>query len=109
MEALSTHAGVTTVHQEDNTICISGVEAKIVTNIVKHAGIPVCFQQENFDNGFFVPKYDNSSVIPEDMCTKPCSGLIIIWSNKWMTGLRLYLTSNIEHYQLMILHEFVFN
>ena len=36
MEALALHTGAPTVHWEDNTSCISVVEAKIVTPIVKH-------------------------------------------------------------------------
>ena len=46
---------------------------------------------------------------PENMCTKPCSGLNISCGTKWMTGLRFYPTSDIEHYQLMRLHQFVVN
>ena len=45
--------------------------------------------------------------MPADMCTKPYSGPIISWINKWMTGFRLYPTSDTEHYQLMKLHEFI--
>ena len=86
MEALALHTGAPIVHWEDNTICISIVEAKIVTPRVKHIGIPVCFLQEQFDNGLFLPKYEKSSVIQEDMCTKPWSGPIIRRSTKWMTG-----------------------
>ena len=47
--------------------------------------------------------------MPEDMCTKICSGPIISQSNKWMNGFILYPTSDIEHYQLMGLNEFVVN
>ena len=43
----------------------------------------------------------------EDMCTKPCTSPIIIRSTKWMTGLILHTTSDVEQYQLMRLHEFV--
>ena len=43
MEALALHTGETTVHWEDNTSCISVVEAKRVTPRVKHIDIPVCF------------------------------------------------------------------
>ena len=53
------------------TSCISVVEAKIVTPRVKHMDIPVYFLLEQFDNGLFIPKYDKSSVMPADMCTKP--------------------------------------
>ena len=47
--------------------------------------------------------------MPADMCTKPFSGPIFSQITKWMTGFKLYTTSDIEHYQLMILHEFVMN
>ena len=56
--------------------------------------MPVCFIQENFDNGIFVPKYDKSSVMPEDMCTKPFTGPIISRGNKLTTRLRFYPTSD---------------
>ena len=85
MEALALHTGAPTVHWEDNTSCISVVEAKRVTPRVKHIDIHVYFLQEQFDNGLFLPKYEKSSVMPADMRTKPCSGSIIIRSNKWMT------------------------
>ena len=107
MEALAIHSGAPTVHWEDNTSCISVVETKIVTPRVKHIDIPVCFLQEQFDNGLFLPKYEKSSVMPSYMCTKPCSGLIISRSTKWMTRFRFYPTSKTEHYQFMILHEFI--
>ena len=45
MEYLALHAGAPTVHLEENTCCISVVEAKIVTPRVKHIEIPVCFLQ----------------------------------------------------------------
>ena len=73
MEDLALYTGAHTVHWEDNTRCIYVVEAKIVTPRVKHIDIPVCFLQEQFDNGLFLPKYENSSVMPADMCTKPCA------------------------------------
>ena len=107
MEDLALQTGAPTVHWEDNTSCISVVEAKIVTPIVKHIDIPVFFLQEKFYNGLFLPKYENSSVVPADMCTKPCSGPIIIRSTKWMTGFIFYPTSETEHYQFMRLHEFI--
>ena len=71
-------------------IFISVVEAKGVTPRVKHIDIHVCFLQEQFDSGVFLPKYEKSSVMPADMCKKPCSGPIIIQSTKCMTGLRFY-------------------
>ena len=72
MEALSLHTGATKLHWEDSTSCISFFEAKEVNTRVKHVGVPVCFLLEKFDNVLFIPKYDNSGVMPEDMCTKPC-------------------------------------
>ena len=57
MEALALYTGAHTVHWEDNTSCISVVEAKRVTPRVKHIDIKVCFLQEQFDNGLFLPKY----------------------------------------------------
>ena len=103
MEALEIHTSASTVHWEDNTSCISVVD----TPTVKHLDIPLCFLLQQFDNGLFVKKYDNYSVMPADMCTKPCPGSIISRSNKWMTGLRLYPTSDTEHYQLIILQDYV--
>ena len=94
MEALALYTGAPTVHWEDNTSCISVVEAKIVTTRVKHDDIPVCFLREQFDNGLFLPKYEKSSVMPADMCTKPCSGPIISRIIKWTTGFRFYSTSD---------------
>ena len=67
------------------------------------------FLQEQYGNDIFVLKYEKYSVIMDDMCTTPCSGPITSRSNKWMTGFRLYSTSDIENYQLMILDEFVAN
>ena len=88
----------TLVHQQKigktKNCCIYVVEAKIVTPRVKHSYITVCFIQEIFDNYLFVSKYENSSFMPEYSCTKPYSGPIIIRSNKWMIGLRLYPTSD---------------
>ena len=107
VEDLSLHTGAPTVHWKDNTIYISVVEAKIVSPRVKNIYITVCFLQDQFDNGLFLPEYEKSSVMPEDMCTKPCSGPIIGRSTKWMTILRLYPTSETEHYQFMRLHEFI--
>ena len=106
MEALALHTGAPTVHWEDNTSCIPVVGDKTVTPIVQHIDITVYFLQENFENGFFVPKYEKSSVVPVDMCTKPFSGPIISRSNKWMTGFRFYSTNDTEHYQLIILYDF---
>ena len=104
MEDLSIHTGAPTLHWEYNTSCIYVVEDKRVTPRVKHVDIPVCFLQEQFYNGLFLPKYEKSSFMPSHMCTKPCSGPIISWNNKWMTGFRFYPTSETEHYQSMRLH-----
>ena len=81
MEVLALHTGAPIVYWEDNTSCISVVEAKIVTTRVKHMDITVICLQEKFDNGLFLPKYEKSSVTPENMCTKPCSGQIISRGN----------------------------
>ena len=94
MEALALYTGAHTVHWEDNTSFISVVEAKRVTPIVKHIGIHVCFLQEQFDNGLFLPKYEKSSVMPADMCTKPRPGSIISRGTKLMTEFRFYPTSD---------------
>ena len=48
MESLALHTGAPTVHWEYNTSCIFVVEAKMVTPIVKHIGIPVFFYRKNF-------------------------------------------------------------
>ena len=109
MEALALHTGEPTLYWEDNTSCIYVVEAKRVTPRVKQISIPVYFILEFFDNGIFVPKYEKSIVITEDMCTKPFFGPIIIQSTKWMNGSRFYPTSDKEHYQIMRLHEFLLN
>ena len=109
MKALVLHTGAPIVHWEDNTHTIYVVEAKIVITRVKHIGIHVYFLHEQFDNGLFIQKYDKSSFMPEDMCTKPCSGPIISWGNKWTTGFRFYRTSDTKHYQLVILHGFFLN
>ena len=53
--------------------------------------------------------YGKSSVMPEDICPKPCLGPIISRSTKWMTVFIFYPNSYTEHYQLMILNEFVVN
>ena len=94
MEDLPIHTCAQTVHWEYSTSCIYAVESKKFTTRDKHIGIPVYFLQENVENGISVPKYDNYSVMPSDMCTKPCSGPIISRSNKWMTGFRLYSNSD---------------
>ena len=109
MEALSLHTSAPALNWEYKTSCSFFVEAKRVTPRVKHIDIPVCFLQEQFDNGLFIPKYEKYSIIPADMYTKPFPGPIIGRSTKWMTGLRFYPTSDIEHYQLIILHNFVVN
>ena len=107
MEALALHTGEPTAHCEDNTSCIYVVEDKRVTPRVKHIDIPVCFLHEQFDNGLFIKKIWNSSVIPADMFTKQCSGPIISQITQWMTGLRFYPNRKKEYYQFMILHAFI--
>ena len=82
------------------------VEDIRVTPRVKHIDISVYFLQELFDNGIFVPKYENYSVMPESMCTKSCLGLIILRSNKCMAGFSFYPYSYTEHHQIMKLHGF---
>ena len=109
MEALALHTGAPAVYQEDNKICISVVKAKIFNLRVKTIDIPVCLIQAQTVNGIFIPRYEKSSDMPEDMCTKPCSGSIISLSTKLMTGFRLYPSRDTAHYQLMRLHEFVAN
>ena len=48
METLALHTIEPTVYWEYNTRCISVVEAKRVTPIVKQIDIPVCFLQEQY-------------------------------------------------------------
>ena len=55
--------GATTVHWQYSTSCISAIEDKKVTHIIKHADILVYFLQEQFDNGLFIPKYEKSGVM----------------------------------------------
>ena len=70
MEYLSLYTSTPTIHWEYNTSFISVVAAEIVTPIVKHIDIPDFFLQGKAYNIIFVQKYENSSGIPEDMCTK---------------------------------------
>ena len=107
MVALTLHTGTPTLHWEDNTSCFSVFEAKRFTPRVKQIDIPICFLQENFDNGIFLPKYQKPSVMPVDICTKLWSSPIISWGTKWMTGFRFYPTSETEHYQFKGLYEFI--
>ena len=94
MEALTLHTGAPKVNWENNTNFISVLEAKTVNPRVKHIDTPIFFQQEKNDNGIFVPKYEKSSVMPEDTCNQPCSSPITSQGIKLMTGFRLYPTSN---------------
>ena len=94
MEALALHTGSQIVHWKDNTSFISVVESKRVNPKVKHIYIPIFFIQEQFDNGVFITKYEKNSVMPEDMCTKPCLVPNISWSTKWISGLRFYPISD---------------
>ena len=109
MESLALHTGAPTVNWEEKISCISVVGSKRVTPRVKDIDIPVYFLQKQFDDGLFIQKYDNSSFMPLDMCTKLCSGPIITLINKWTTGFRFYTTSKTKHYQFMILHKFIVN
>ena len=52
------------------------------------------FIQEQFKNITFVPKYENSSVILADMCTKPRLGTILIRITKFMTEFIFYPNSD---------------
>ena len=70
------------------------IEAKIFTPRIIHIDIPGYFLKENFYNDIFAPKYENSSFITEDMCTKPCSGPIISWGTKCVTSFTFYPTSD---------------
>ena len=81
MVNLALHTGATIVHWEYNKSCIFVLQAKIVNPRVKHIEITVYFQQEKFDNSLFT-EYEKSSVVPADMCTKPCSATIISISTK---------------------------
>ena len=94
MEAIALQTCAPTVHWEDNTSCISAFEDKIVTPIVKHIDVLICFLQEKIDNGLFITKYEKSSVVLTDMRTKLCPGPIIGRSNKCMIGFRLYTSSD---------------
>ena len=68
MEALSLHIDAPTVYWEDNTSFISVVEDKIVSPIFKHVYIPVCFLQEKFNNGLFIP-----NIISPVSCRQICA------------------------------------
>ena len=50
------HTRSPTVHWEDNKVCISVVEAKIVTLRVKHIGITVCSLKERYEKWSFYPQ-----------------------------------------------------
>ena len=82
MEALALHTSAPTLHWYDRNSFISIVESKRVTPRVKQFDVHVCFLQEKFDNGLFITKYEKSSVMPEDMCNKPCACPIISRSTK---------------------------
>ena len=62
------------------------------------------FYKNNLTMVSLLEKYEKSSVIPEDMCTKPCSGPIISQSTKGITVFGFYLNSDTKHYQIMISH-----
>ena len=82
MEASELHTGAPKVQWEFKKSLISVVESKIVTPRVKHIYVTIYFLQKQFDNGLFIPKYENYSVMTEYVCTKPCSGPIISQINK---------------------------
>ena len=90
VDALAVHSGETIAHWEYNRSFIYIVEAKIFTSRVKHIDIPAFVLIQKFDNGTFVPKYDNYSFMPADMRTKPCSGPIISWSTTWTIVFRSF-------------------
>ena len=66
--------------------------------------IPVCFIQYFFDIGILVKKYEKSSAIPSDMCTKPCLVTITHQSTKCTTWLKVYPYSDTKHHKIMKLH-----
>ena len=82
------------------------VEATIGTPKVKQIDTTVCFILEQFENVLFVPKYENPTITPVDMSTKPCLFLVTWQSNKYMTGLGFYPSNDTEQYKLMKLHYF---
>ena len=79
MEALELHTVAPTVHQEDNTTCIYVAEYKTVTPKVKIMDIPVCFLQEQFENGIFVTEYEGKICAPNHAQVKLPVGLLNIW------------------------------
>ena len=81
-KSLEIHTGTPNLHWEDNTSCIYVVEYKIFTPRVKTLTLLSKFLQEKFENGNIVPKYEKTSFMPVDVCTKPCSVPIIIQSTK---------------------------
>ena len=107
MEALALHTGAPKVHWEDNFFIFLLLRLKELLLELNTLIFQSIFYKINLTNGLFLPKYEKSSVMPADVCTKSCSGPIIIRSTKCMTGLRFYPTSETEHYQFMILHEFI--
>ena len=109
MESLAFKNGAPPVYWKENSNSISIVEAKIFPTRFKKIGTTVCFLQERFYNGLFLPKYEKSSVMTADMCTRPWSGQIISHGPKCMTGFRFYPTSDTEHYVFMKLQKIIVN
>ena len=107
-EDLTLHTVVTSCILGRKKTYIYVVGAKIVTPRVKQIDTPICFLQKQFGNFIFDQKKKYSDML-DYMCTKPCSGPIISQRIKYMTGFRLYPTSDAKHYQLMRLHEFAVN
>ena len=109
MEALALYICAIAVHWEDITRCIYVVEDEKVTPRVLKSILMSIFYKKLLTNVLCVPKYDTSTVIMEDICTKPCSGTIISFITKYMTRLRLHPTSDTDYYQIMILYYFAVN
>ena len=63
MESLFLHTVSPTVHWEDNTSFISLVKSNIVTPIIKHINIPVCFLQDQYYNVLYITNYDKFDII----------------------------------------------
>ena len=68
--------------------------------------ILVRFLKKKIRNGIFDPKYEKSSVIKVDMCTKPCLYTTTTQINNWTIGFRLYSSSDGKDHQIMNLNEF---
>ena len=71
MEYLGIPTGPLTVKWEENTSCISIVEAKWISPRVKHTETSIYFLKGKYNKDIFTPKYEKATIIPEDMCTRP--------------------------------------